>query len=99
MNMNMSSEELTASNKYVANVMQYYTVDETRHEQHASVYDVNSTEHISFDKHPIELESLDVWVTDVINSDHPAYNKEAAQVAITEEIQGLMGREAFDLVV
>jgi hypothetical protein len=100
MNMSMSSEELTTSNKYVANVMQYYTVDETRHEQHASLDDANSTEHISpLDKHPIELESLDVWVTEVINSDHPAYNKEAAQVAITEEIQGLMDRGTFDIVV
>jgi hypothetical protein len=53
-NMNMSSEELTTFNKYVANVMQYYTVDEIRHEQHASVSDANSTEHISFDKRPIE---------------------------------------------
>jgi hypothetical protein len=54
-----------------------------------------------FDKHPIEhgLESLDVWVSEVINSDHPAYNKEMTQVAITEEIQGLMDRETFDLVL
>jgi hypothetical protein len=101
MNMNMSSEELAPSNKCVANVMQYYTANETRHEQHASVYDEISTEHISFDKHPIEhgLESLDVWVTEAINSDHEAYNKEAAQVAITEEIQCLMDRETFDLVL
>jgi hypothetical protein len=99
-NMNLSSEELTTFNKYVANVMQYYTVDETRHEQHASPYDVNSTENITpLDKHPIELESLDMWVTEVINSDHPAYNKEAAQVAGTEEIQGLMDRETFDIVL
>jgi hypothetical protein len=51
------------------------------------------------DKRPIELESLDVWVTEVINSDHPAYIKEAAQVAMTEEIQGLIDRGAFDIVL
>jgi hypothetical protein len=100
MNMSKSSEELTTSNKYVANVFQYCTVNETRHEQHASLDDVNSTEHIPpLDKHPIGLESLDVWVTEVINSDHPAYNKEAAQVAITEEIQGLMDRGTFEIVL
>jgi Reverse transcriptase (RNA-dependent DNA polymerase) len=100
-NVNISSEELTTYNKYVANIMQHYIVGETRHEQHASVYDANLTEHISFDKHPTEhgLESLDVWVTEVINSDHPAYNKKAAQVAITEQIQGLLDRKTFDLVL
>jgi hypothetical protein len=94
MDIDMSSEELAPSNKYVADVMQYCTVDAIRHEGHASVDDANSTKHISFDKHSIEhgLESLDVWATEVINSDNPAYNKEAGQVAIKEEIQGRTDR-------
>jgi Reverse transcriptase (RNA-dependent DNA polymerase) len=41
----------------------------------------------------------DIWITELITPSHPGYREDDVQVAITEEIQGLLDRGTFELVL